>query len=165
MILAFMFNPWLCYGCLAMYCMGSKGAYMTLCSNETIEYGIKDAKSHEVLYTFQNDKTGCEKVCCCGLGVPQEDKCANCDALTNMNMFRNAHRTIFDGFSKDGSSIIEGNAPGVGRQAVASITRTTTMMPVMMCPHVCCCAAETYGGEMGSMQVTHAPDRNAANQD
>jgi hypothetical protein len=141
-------NPLTFYGGCALCCMGSAGAYGTLCTNETIEYGIKDGVSNNVIYTFQNDNTGFSKACCGGLGVPQDDGCANCDALTKMSMYRNVSRTIFNGSSKDGTH--EGEAP---RQEVATITRTSLMMPAAYCPNMMCCATEVEGHPMGSLAI------------
>lgn len=144
-------NPVTFFGGVTICCMGSKGAYGVLVSSETIEYGIKHGANDETLYTFQNDKSGCAKLFCCGLGVPQDDMCANCTALKNLEMYRNVHRTIFDGNSKDGTH--SGQAP---RQERGTITRTSIMQPRLHFPGICCCAHEVERSPMGSMQI-HTP--------
>jgi hypothetical protein len=144
-----MLTPLTVYGGLTMACLGSAGSYGTLCTNETIEYGIKHGTTDELLYTFQNDKTGFEKACCGGLAPPVDNKCENCTNLKQLRLFRNVHRTIFDGNSKEGTHSGQG-----ARQEKAYITRTSAMKPMTtnICA-LCCCAEEIEGKPLGSMQI------------
>ena len=130
-----------------LWCKGPDATYSVLCVNNSIEYGIQDNKSKSPIYTFQNDMTGFEKVCCGGLKPPGENKRANCNALKRLDVFRTVTRTVHGG----------DNLVSKKRSELAKFSKTTPMCPSFK-PY-CCCAlfcAESYP-KVGFMRIDKIP--------
>lgn len=133
---------------MCLYLKGPDATYNVLWVNNSIEYGIMDNKSKNLIYTFQNDMTGFEKVCCGGLKPPGENKMANCAALKRLDVFRTVTRTVHDGQNKVSKK----------RTELATFSKTTPMCPSTT-PYLCCalCCAESYP-KVGFMRIDKIPE-------
>lgn len=132
---------------LCLWCKGPDATYSVLCVNNSVEYGVKDEKSKSPIYTFQNDMTGFEKVCCGGLKPPGENKRANCNAFKRLDVFRTVTRTVHDGE----------NLASKKRNELVKFSKTAPMCPSFK-PYCCCafCCAESKNS-IGFMRIDKIP--------